>query len=352
MNIVFAEIHTNTSEASPMARHSAQQETEQPLPTPKSPSRLVRFIRSGAFIWVVELLILVAIGIAVYNDWDTPIRDQGYMPISYTVTYDMQNQPHKHYDENARLFCFMTYATLSLIVAMCIAMIRRQRELYACGAQAGWSRGSRQSGTFFMFYVLFMLALITIILGFNVFGHTSAHYVYSSSGTTSYSSNLGELQVRMALMTFSVICLLIVFCIVAWTIEDRNRRKLRERIASLADRQTPMRAEEFLATRDRLLAARMLSEAEFTGVYILHNVTKDMYYVGQSIRVLSRATQHFTGHGNGDVYADFKYGDEFTVSTIPMQGSGYQSLNDLERDTIAAYDAQTKGYNMTQGNMR
>ena len=335
-----------------MARHSAPQETEQPLPTPKNPSRLVRFIRSGAFIWVVELLILVAIGIAVYNDWDTPIRDQGFMPISYTVTYDMQNQPHKHYDENARLFCFMTYATLSLIIAMCFAMIRRQRELYARGAQAGWSRGSRQSGTFFMFYVLFMFALITIILGFNGFGHTSAHYVYSSSGTTSYSSNLDELQVRMALMTYSVICLLIVFCIVAWTIEDRNRRKLRERIASLADRQTPMRAEEFLATRDRLLAARMLSEAEFTGVYILHNVTKDMYYVGQSIRVLSRATQHFTGHGNGDVYADFKYGDEFTVSPIPMQGSGYQSLNDLERDAIAAYNAQTKGYNMTQGNMR
>ena len=91
MNIVLVEIRANTSEASPMARHSAPQETEQQLPTPKSPSRLVRFMRSGAFIWVVELLILVAIGIAVYNDWDTPIRDQGFMPISYTVTYDMQN---------------------------------------------------------------------------------------------------------------------------------------------------------------------------------------------------------------------------------------------------------------------
>lgn len=81
-----------------------------------------------------------------------------------------------------------------------------------------------------------------------------------------------------------------------------------------------------------------------------HNVIRDMYYVGQSVRVLARVTQHLSGHGNGDLYADYKYGDKFMVRTISLTESGYQSLNDLERDMIAAYDAYRTGYNATRGN--
>ena len=105
-------------------------------------------------------------------------------------------------------------------------------------------------------------------------------------------------------------------------------------------------AQEFLAVYDAL------RQSDFTGIYVLHNVSKDMYYVGQSIKVVDRVRQHLTGHGNGDVYADFKYGDAFTVSTLSLGESGYGSLNDLERDTIAAYDAYRKGYNRTSGNSR
>lgn len=109
---------------------------------------------------------------------------------------------------------------------------------------------------------------------------------------------------------------------------------------------TPLSASGFLAHRDTL------RQSDFTGVYILHNKSKDMYYVGQSVKVIDRVGQHFTGHGNGDVYADFKYGDEFTVSTVSLVDSGYGSLNDLERDTIAAHDAYNNGYNRTSGNSR
>ena len=105
-------------------------------------------------------------------------------------------------------------------------------------------------------------------------------------------------------------------------------------------------AGDFLSHRDTL------RQSDFTGVYVLHNLTKDMYYVGQSIKVIDRVGQHLTGHGNGDVYADFKYGDEFEVSTLSLVGSGYASLNDLERETIAAYDAYDHGYNRTTGNAR
>ena len=54
---------------------------------------------------------------------------------------------------------------------------------------------------------------------------------------------------------------------------------------------------------------------------------------------LDRVFQHFSGRGNGDVYADWSYGDAFTIRTIALRGSGYRSLDDLERDAIATYDA-------------
>lgn len=47
------------------------------------------------------------------------------------------------------------------------------------------------------------------------------------------------------------------------------------------------------------------------GIYIIHNVTKNKYYVCQSRIVLKIVRNHFSGSGNGDVYADFKYNDEF-----------------------------------------
>ena len=126
------------------------------------------------------------------------------------------------------------------------------------------------------------------------------------------------------------------------------------RIEALASTESGIFSEKgAVAASDFLsFAPSILAENEFTGVYILHNETKDLYYVGQSVKVLARVKQHLTSHGNGDVYADFKYGDSFTVKTIPLAESGYQSLNDLERDAIEAFDAYDKGYNMTRGNSR
>lgn len=123
-----------------------------------------------------------------------------------------------------------------------------------------------------------------------------------------------------------------------------DRRELDERVRGAAGKLlTP---EYFLDHRSTL------KKDDFTGVYVLHNVTKDLYYVGQGVRVYERLTQHFMGHGNADVYADWKYGDRFEIKVIPLASSGYQSLNDLEREAIASYDAYEKGYNRTRGNAR
>lgn len=86
------------------------------------------------------------------------------------------------------------------------------------------------------------------------------------------------------------------------------------------------------------------------GVYVLYNRTKNLTYVGQAKRLYFRVNQHLTGHGNGDVYADYKTGDEFSVKLIKLSSSGYDDLNKLEKDTIKNYGAYERGYNKTRGN--
>lgn len=139
-----------------------------------------------------------------------------------------------------------------------------------------------------------------------------------------------------------------------------GRKKFERKMDSLMGGLVWVSAEEFLGI-DRLgrrvtprkskyhRPARRPTR-EFVGCYILHNKTKDKYYVGQAKQVVSRVKAHLAGRGNGDVYADYKYGDNFEVRTISLVLSGYPSLNKLERDLIKRYNAYTKGYNRTRGN--
>lgn len=71
-------------------------------------------------------------------------------------------------------------------------------------------------------------------------------------------------------------------------------------------------------------------------------------YVGQSRNVLARVAQHIHGKGSPDVYYDFRFGDPFTVHLIPLEGSPYTNLSDMERDMIRKYRAYESGYNRTR----
>lgn len=126
-----------------------------------------------------------------------------------------------------------------------------------------------------------------------------------------------------------------------------RRRKRRAELHLLTNDGKTMDVDGFLKHRERMLRH---DPSDFPGVYIIHNTDKDRYYVGQSVHVLKRVHGHFTGHGNGDVYADLKYGTSFTVRLEALEGSGYHSLDDLERVLIRKYDAWGSGYNKTRGN--
>lgn len=89
---------------------------------------------------------------------------------------------------------------------------------------------------------------------------------------------------------------------------------------------------------------------DFTGIYLIYNVWRNEYYIGQSKSVLKRLKQHFTGYGNPDVYYDYRNGEEFVIQTLSLTASKYLSLNKLEKDAIATYSAYYDGYNKTSGN--
>ncbi len=103
-------------------------------------------------------------------------------------------------------------------------------------------------------------------------------------------------------------------------------------------------------TPDEFFEIKPLQKGDIVGVYVIHNETRDMYYVGQAKKLFFRVNQHFTGHGNGDVYADYKYGDDFSIKIIKLTDSGYSDIDLLEKHMIEKYDAYNSGYNRTSGN--
>lgn len=132
-----------------------------------------------------------------------------------------------------------------------------------------------------------------------------------------------------------------------------QKQKIKRQIKHLADNTLTVTPKQFFKIRNKTFGDKRRSYAShynFTGVYILHNTCKNVYYVGQAVRVMNRVNNHFTGRGNGDVYADYKYGDKWTITMIALNNSPYNALNDLERYTIQAYNAYDKGYNKNRGN--
>ena len=105
--------------------------------------------------------------------------------------------------------------------------------------------------------------------------------------------------------------------------------------------------QEFFKLRENAIKMGGQSKYDRSGVYVLFNKSSSMYYVGQSVNLLKRVNNHFTGKGNGDVYADYKYGSEFEITLIPCS---QQDLNKIERHYIEIFNAYGKGYNKNKGN--
>lgn len=156
------------------------------------------------------------------------------------------------------------------------------------------------------------------------------------------------MNVEILILIYALIIFLAILFPIVRTIN------IKKKIKGLADNVLEITPEEFFKIRNSSNGGRgrkhISTKYDFSGVYIIYNHTKNMYYVGQGKKVFQRVNNHFTGHGNGDVYADYKYGDDFTIKMIALEKSGFKTLNELERNTIMTYNAYSRGYNKTKGN--
>lgn len=156
------------------------------------------------------------------------------------------------------------------------------------------------------------------------------------------------MNAEILILIYALIIFLAIFFPIVRTIN------IKKKIKKLADNVLEITPEEFFKIRNSSNGGRgrkhISTQYDFSGIYIIYNHTKNMYYIGQGKKVFQRINNHFTGHGNGDVYADYKYGDDFTIKMIALEKSGFKTLNELERNTIMTYNAYYRGYNKTKGN--
>lgn len=101
---------------------------------------------------------------------------------------------------------------------------------------------------------------------------------------------------------------------------------------------------------DNFLILKNNTAGDYVGVYVFWNRTKQKFYVGQAKRLFYRVVQHLSGHGNGDVYSDYRFGDEFLIRLIKLSDTKFESLDELEAYYIELYDAAVSGYNRNKGN--
>ena len=142
---------------------------------------------------------------------------------------------------------------------------------------------------------------------------------------------------------------------------NSNKEVVKDKLEMLRREMKKFSPEELLKLKYN--NQRIIQGVEnFVGIYIIYNSTKDMYYIGQSIRVVDRVMQHFlndqkrVNHNLYDglpvIYNDFKSGNEFSISLIPLDETSFSTLNELEDNAIRAYKSLApNGYNRNSGNL-
>lgn len=91
---------------------------------------------------------------------------------------------------------------------------------------------------------------------------------------------------------------------------------------------------------------------EFTGIYIIYNINKNKYYVGQGKKTIQRCIKHFLPNDNAPaIKKDFDNGNEFYVNFIKFNGTNFETLDELEYEYIGICNAvEPYGYNHVRGN--
>lgn len=122
-----------------------------------------------------------------------------------------------------------------------------------------------------------------------------------------------------------------------------NAEKIKEIRTSLDDMKKPdvgISMSEFFSIyemygynidskrNDRRLAKTM----DFKGVYILHNLDNNKYFIGNSSKVLRKISRQFCGNENQEVYQDFLNANNFMIYAYPCKSP--EDDNNLYEKTV------------------
>ncbi|MEM5592705.1 GIY-YIG nuclease family protein [Niallia circulans] len=131
---------------------------------------------------------------------------------------------------------------------------------------------------------------------------------------------------------------------------ERNKYRTLVMLESLRSKQKKYSPEEILDLRLKRNRIRMGLD-EFEGIYLIHNTTLNKFYIGKSENVFTRVHDHFRkGSGSSEVYDDYISEMDFTVSTINLEDTPFNDLNELEDNAIRAYRCREPyGYNKEIG---
>ncbi len=143
--------------------------------------------------------------------------------------------------------------------------------------------------------------------------------------------------------------LIVIIVLMIWAVihDQRKKRKVQEAIQDLATGKTTITPKEFFKIRNARVSRALISSGEeFMGVYVAVNEDKGFCYVGQSQRVLQAVNSLFTGHGNMQVFTDYKKGDQFTIRTFAIENTRYDSLVQLKRAIMERSAKAYKLYNV------
>lgn len=151
------------------------------------------------------------------------------------------------------------------------------------------------------------------------------------------------------------IALVAAFAVFSWWLAHRKERKMKKVIRDSSFISSDDFLENWIIQDEKSGTPSGWKYKKFPGCYVIlifdeppkgeDYTLYDDIYIGQSVNVTNRVHGHFTGKGNGDVYADLKYGRFAFVQMIPCERD---DLNELERALIDAFDA-TESYNNTVG---
>lgn len=149
--------------------------------------------------------------------------------------------------------------------------------------------------------------------------------------------------------------------------QNENKDAVREELDTLRHQATTFTPEDLLELKSENERKNQAIE-NVTGIYIIHNHTKEMYYIGQAIRVFDRAYRHFATNPASqanqarhdmtvqfdlpELHHDYHKGDAFGIHVIPLAKTTFSTLNELEAHAIVAYDSIIpRGYNRVSGHI-